>query len=241
MRLWTYARTFNPRWVITVLTVVVIISNLLSDQWRRGSVITGEVARHYRVLPALFYQGSPCAAGDDGEPLAADQNVPVGVAISYLPFFAIAHLAAVLTGFTADGYSVPYQFTVLFSSLVYFVIGLIFLAKLLRLHFPGQVCSITLLSLTFGTNALYYLTHGGGMPHAVSFMLCVLFLYQVIAWHQLRDMPSAVQLGLLLGALWLVRPVNGWLVLVFLLYDVRWLRELDARRWLLARKRRSCW
>src|SRR5690606_24696291 len=107
------------------------------------------------------------------------------------------------------------------SSLVYYVIGLIFLAKLLRLHFPGLVVSLTLLCHSFGTNVFYYLTTGAGSAYPVSFMLTVLFLYQIVSWYQMRNLAAAVQLGMLLGALWLVNCLNIMLVLVFLLYDVR--------------------
>lgn len=227
-RIWTYARTFNPRWVITVLVVAVLAVNFANGGWSEGKVISPEVVYYYDMLPAAFQKGIQSAV---------PASLPtIGTAISYLPFYALAELAARLAGFPADGYSAPYQFAVQLSSLVYFVIGLIFLGKLLRLHFAGHVASIALVIVVFGTNAFYYLTGGAGMPHALSFMLTVLYLYQVIAWHQLRNMSSAVQLGLLLGAVLLVRPLNGLLLIVFVFYDVRRWKELVARFKLFARK-----
>jgi hypothetical protein len=250
MRLLTYARTFNPRWVITLLVIVVILVNLGQARWKKHEVIVSDVSHAYAYLPALFYghELSLRLPGDADSMTIARYGVsaapngslvikaPMGMAISYLPFFAMAHLAARAGGFETDGYSMPYQVAIQFSSLVYFVIGLIFLAKLLRLHYPGFVSSVTLLVLCFGTNAFYYLTAGGGISHPVSFMLCVLFIYQVVSWHQMRDAASASQLGLLLGALWLVRPVNILLVLVFALYDVRRWTEVKARVRLFIRK-----
>src|SRR5690606_1308286 len=123
-------RTFNTRWVITVVTALVVVVNLLSPAWRRGEVIRGEVELHYGVLPAIFYEGSLCSVARAGDDETSRDNVSVGTAISQLPFFALAHVAAKATGAPADGYSAPYQLMVLFSSLVYFVIGLIFLSKL---------------------------------------------------------------------------------------------------------------
>lgn len=230
-RIWTYARTFNPRWVISALVFCVLLVNLYNARWTRSEVISPQVMYYYDIIPSMFSAHTPERAP------AEQQGWPtIGMALSYLPFYALAWIFAYLGGFPTDGYSAPFQFAVEFSSLVYFVIGLIFLGKLLRLHFPGLVSSITMLVIAFGTNSFYYLTSGAGMPHAVSFMLVVLFVYQAIAWHQLRNMPSASQLGLLWGALWLVRPLNALLIIVFLLYDVRHLRELMARIKLFARK-----
>ena len=225
--------TFNPRWVITVMAVVVSVVNLWQHKWTNGEVITGHVAQYYRYLPETFYGKDPVAGGQNE---TEAYHPGIGMSVSYLPFFALAHVYASLSGMPADGYSAPYHFAVQFSSLVYFVIGLIFLAKLLRLHFPGFVSSVTLLALCFGTNLFYYLTAGGGMPHGVSFMLLVLFLYQVVAWSQMRDAASALQLAVLLGVMWTVRPVNILFALAFVFFDSRRFSELQAAVLLLFRK-----
>lgn len=248
-RLLSYAVTFNPRWVITVLVISVLAVNINHYRYGKLEVIQHDVRQYYGYLPALFYEGDlslsflndSVSTGTQYWAIEAGNGnktfkVTMGMAFSYLPFFGLAHAYAVLSGEPANGFSAPYHYAVQFSSLVYFVIGLIFLGKLLRLHFPGFVCSVVLLIISFGTNAFYYLTFGAGMPHAVGFMLCVLFFYQVISWHQTHEVPAAVQMGLLLGALWLVRPVNVLLILVFLLYDVRRWSEVKARFRLFRRK-----
>jgi hypothetical protein len=232
MGFFTHVRTFNPRWVITVVAIAVSVVNLLQHRWTDGGVITGHVAEYYRYLPETFYGQAAVKTLEEQDHF----HPGIGMAVSYLPFFGMAHLYAKISGAPVDGYSAPYHFFVLFSSLVYFVIGLIFLSKLLRLHFPGLVSSITLLALSLGTNIFYYMTQEGGMPHAVSFMLLVLFLYQVVAWSQARDVGSALQLAILLGVMWTVRPLNILFALVFIFFDARRYSEVQAALVLLIRK-----
>ena len=238
MRMFGYLRTFNPRWVITLLVVTVIAINFIQPQWSRREVITGDVKKYYDVL--LRFTGGAADTAVTAAHMEPDDlgalDPQIGMAVSYAPFYGLAWIAARAAGTHGDPYSSPFQFAIQFSSLVYFVIGLIFLSKLLRLHFPGLVCSLTILMLSLGTNALYYLTAGAGLPHAVVFTLVVLFLYQAIAWHQIHDFSSAVQLGLLLGSIWIVRPVASVVVIAFLLYDVRRVSEIQFRLRLLRRR-----
>ncbi len=237
MKLLDNLRNFNPRWVINLVVIAVVAVNISQMRFCRNEIITGEVASHYTYLPAFFYENDLSfsflndgeQSGEKNDRYETELSGTAGMAISYLPFFGLAHICAKLLDYPADGFSAPYQFAVQFSSLVYYVIGLIFLAKLLRLHFPGFISSLTMLCLSFATNVFFYLTEGGGMPHAVSFLLAILFIYQTVSWYQMRTIAAAAQLGLLLGALWLVEPINLLFVLVFLLYDIRRWSKVKAR------------
>ncbi|MBK7669397.1 MAG: hypothetical protein IPJ32_19865 [Sphingobacteriaceae bacterium] len=98
----------------------------------------------------------------------------MGMAIMYLPFFAVAHLSANLFGYETDGFSEPYQMMIQFSGLVYLVIGLFFLRKLLLLYYSEKVTAITLFCVLFGSNLFYYASVHGAMSHTHTF--CLLFL-----------------------------------------------------------------
>jgi hypothetical protein len=48
-------------------------------------------------------------------------NYTIGFAILFLPFFLMGHLAALITGAPADGWSEPYQFAVSNGVMLYIV------------------------------------------------------------------------------------------------------------------------
>jgi hypothetical protein len=82
----------------------------------------------------------------------------MGLAILYMPFFFIAHLLAPVLGYAADGFTVPYKFALIFSCLFYLAIGLRYLRLFLQRYFSQAVVALTILSVTIGTNLLYYAT-----------------------------------------------------------------------------------
>ena len=74
-----------------------------------------------------------------------------GQALSYLPFFAIAHTWATLSpAYDADGFSLPYQLMISLGSLLIAFIGLYFLRRVLLEFFSDRVTGITLLGIVLG-------------------------------------------------------------------------------------------
>ena len=63
-----------------------------------------------------------------------------GLAVQYLPFFAIGHLMAIIGPWEPDGFSFPYQFMLSLGSLIVCIIGLIFLRKILLQYFKRLGC-----------------------------------------------------------------------------------------------------
>ena len=94
------------------------------------------------------------------------------------PFFIVAHLATILSGGDADGYSKLYMLSVPISALFYHVLGLWFLAGLLRLYkVKESIIAVLLCATAFGTHLFVYTVVEGGMSHVFSFAFISGFLY----------------------------------------------------------------
>lgn len=235
----------KPKWVILLTFISVTWINFNQERWKSKDVINHDVNSYYGYLPAVFLQKDLSLKFLDDTlnrqiegryywPNTTPSGnhvfkMSMGMAASYLPFFGLAHIYAKLFNCPANGFSEPYHFAVLFSSLFYFLIGLSYLSKVLRNYFSETVTTVTLFCLSFGTNVLYYLTIGGGLAHTMGFSLIAIFLYFTIEWHKNKNNRNA--LGIALSGSWLtlIRPINILIFLFFFLYDVSSLKEMKRK------------
>jgi len=226
--------------------VAVTWVNFNQEAWKGRAVLTYDVAQYYSYLPAVFYEhdlsqrflNDTVHAEADRKHYASTRapngnhvfKMTMGMSLSYLPFFAVAHAYTTLTHSGREGGFAPaYHFAIQFSSLFWFLIGLFFLIKVLRRFFPDGVVSLTLFCICFGTNVFYYLTIGAGMSHAVNFMLMAAFLHYALTWHEQPGYKSAVMVGIFGALLTLIRPVNILVYLFFFLYKVCSLTDLRSK------------
>ncbi len=117
-------------------------------------------------------------------------------------------------GRDADGYGKPYVMAIGLAAIVYALLGLWAVTATARL--PQYVQVIVVLVLAFGTHLFYYTIVAPGMSHVYSFALVTLFF---LAGRRYFILPSArlvLVMGVLLGLIVLVRPVNGLAVLSLL-------------------------
>lgn len=138
-----------------------------------------------------------------------------GTAIAQLPFFLGAHLISKISGADADGYSRPYLLSVTIAALFYLFTGLWFINKLLKLYgISDKSRSLTLVALLFGTNLFFYSVCEMGMSHVYSFAFVAMFCFYLkkyLLGFRPRDLFISL---LLLGMVFLIRPVNVLIVLV---------------------------
>lgn len=235
----------RPSWIIVLVFVAVTWINFNQELWKGRSVISNDVAHYYSYLPVVFYEhdlsqdflkdtvNTLMESRYYAPKIAPNGNhvikMSMGMAATYLPFFVMAHVYTAITKDRGHGFSEPYHFAVQFSSLFYFLAGLFFLANLLRLFFSNAAVALTLFCITFGTNALYYLTIGSGMSHAANFGLIAAFLYYSVAWHNKPGITTALIIGCLGGLITLIRPINILIYVFFFLYDIRSLKDLSAK------------
>lgn len=161
----------------------------------------------------------------------------VGVAFFELPLFLVAHAYCNMTHqYKTDGFTYPYQLAGIFSNIVWVIFGLFILRRLLLSYFTEEVTILTLTCLAFGTNLYAYTAFIYGMSHAYSFFLFsgLLYLsdsiYRKGAGRSLLKLPVTQSLftGLVLGFIFIVRPVNIIAALIpisWYVYDVSSLQQ----------------
>ncbi|MFT5858544.1 MAG: hypothetical protein ACI865_000632 [Flavobacteriaceae bacterium] len=235
--------------ILTKLSMLIILSFVMfshfnQKQWNEeGAVINGDVRVYYTFLPALFVHND--LAIDDPFVYNKDGHLRVlfaedvrgrrylkgtcGMAILYSPFFFIGHGAAYLLDEPMDGYSYPYMFSLVMGSVVYLMMGLVFLSKLLRRYFDDHVVAVTLLILFLGSNAYFYYTGTMLYSHGFSLTFITLFIYGVIKWIESPSLRWAIIIGVSSGFFVLIRPIDLLFVLAIVTIGISSIDQLKNR------------
>lgn len=223
--------------LLAIIFFVVAASwtNMNNGLWNRDhGVVIHDVISYYSYLPALFvyhdlsfkfigkdpayFQGKifNSKTKDGGN----YQKMTMGLSFLYLPFFLLGYASAWLIGTPLDGFSYPFMCWLLFSSVFYVFIGLLYLRKTLLRFFDDQTVAFVLIFITIGTNLFFYTTLEGAMSHAYNFSLIAVFLYLTIIWHENPSRNNSIYAGLIFGLISLIRPTNVLIVIIFLLYNI---------------------
>ncbi|MDF2437829.1 MAG: hypothetical protein K0Q95_2205 [Bacteroidota bacterium] len=220
------------KWTIVLVAVFWLSAMYLNQPWKKNQ-ITNDVVSYYSYLPATFiyhdlslkFVENNSFFGDKFWPKDAPNGGKVikmsaGLSILYAPFFFLGHFTAPLFHQPQDGFSMPYQVCLNISSLFYLLLGLFYLRRILLMFFTEGIVAITLLSVYFGTNLLWYSTVDGLMSHGYLFCIINAFAYHTILWHNSANVKRAIFIGLLAGLMTLVRPTLIICTLFFVFYDV---------------------
>jgi hypothetical protein len=159
-----------------------------------------------------------------------------GMALFYSPFFFIAHFLAPSLGFAADGLSLPYQYAMVIGGLLYSLAGMFLLRRVLLKFFGDALTAFILLLIILGTNYLEMAYAGGLLTHNILFALYPLVLLYTIKWYSLPKPKTAFVLGLVIGLITLVRPTDGIIVLIPLLWGLISKNSLKERFQLLKKE-----
>ena len=210
---------------------------------RPERVIAWDVKSYYAYLPATFIEKDytlqfPNQRDEHGEfkywPSTAPNGglvikTTMGISMMYAPFFFMANHFAEKMGYKANGFTMPYALALMVSALFYFLIGLLFLRLLLLKYFKDKIVAITLLIIGLATNLHWYVYSEGPMSHAYSFALFCVFLYLIEKWQDKQGWGTSVFMGLIFGLITLIRPTNGLVVILFLLYNITNWRDIRTR------------
>ncbi len=238
-------KQFDPSyWALIFCLIAVVYVNIQYKVWKSPDrVIISDVRLYYAYLPATFILNDIkldfINRGENklGEKLWVKKSptgnfsiiYSCGMAILYLPFFAGAHFSAELLGFPADGFSVPYKFALVLSSIFFMMLGAVFLRKFLLKYFPPLEVGLTLIIIILTTNLLYYTSLEAPMTHAYSFGLIAIFLYKIDTWIEHPTTKISIIIGLLIGIISLIRPTNIVIVLLFALWKITTWKGLAER------------
>ncbi|MEO0044214.1 MAG: hypothetical protein RL329_3662 [Bacteroidota bacterium] len=145
-----------------------------------------------------------------------------GQAVLYAPAFFLAHFVAKMFGFSADGFSLPYQFAIQLWSVLIAFLGLYYLRKtLLKLKFADTIVAMILILYVLGTNYLNYAAIDCAMSHNYLFTLYSLLLWETI--HFYENAPSigrGLRIGVIIGLAMLTRPTEIIAAIIPLLWNV---------------------
>lgn len=204
------------------------------------SEIFADKAGYYVFLPALFiYDFNPAKFPDSvdvktgfGFTLTEDKIItkyPTGVAILQSPFFLSAHLYTKLSNGKSDGFGVAYHKAIDVSAIFYLIAGLLFLYKFLKNYFSTKVILLSQFILLLGTNLYYYSTVESGLSHVYSFFLFSAFLFYYKQFIEKKAIKLVVFLSIILGFIFIVRPINIVLILPFLFLDYNGVKDFLNR------------
>lgn len=214
--------------------MTIISSNLhwSKDRWKE--IIQADAKGYYAWLPAVFIyndlnfeffditeNGKYYIEGKVYEyRIGANDHVInkyyCGTALAQLPFFLIAHLSSYLLDYDMDGYSRLYPILINIAALFYLLAGLIFLNLILKTYKINEwLIALTLFAAVFGSNLFYYTIVEPGLSHIYSFAFISMFFYFSKQYFVAFQKKHILFLGILLGIIILIRPVNGLIVFIW--------------------------
>lgn len=138
----------------------------------------------------------------------------LGTAILQVPFFLVARIWANLSEHPDDGYSKPFPLMITLAGLFYLWLGLWCLNRFLEsFHVEEWVRFTVILAIAFGTHLFNYSIVDPGMSHVYSFALVSMFLILAKQYFVSQRGVILISLAVVFGLIFLVRPINGIVIL----------------------------
>jgi hypothetical protein len=225
-----------------ILLAALLIFCRLHEQKKTNPIgaITWDVYGYYLYLPSTFIYNDPGLEERDwidstakmyspspylyqfGPALDNKQvnTYPMGLAGVYAPGFFIAHAWAKLFSYPADGFSPPYQWSLVLTALFYASLGVFLLRIILLKFFSDKLSALLLLIGVCGTNFFFHAGLDGTMPHNFMFVFNCLILLLTMRWHETFKLKYAILLGFFLGWATISRPTELIWILVPLLWGI---------------------
>ncbi len=156
---------------------------------------------------------------------------PVGIALAYLPFFAIGHIAALITNYPIDGFSAPYDIAAKCGSVFYYILGFYFLRKLLLKYYDDLSVAIAIALVFIGSNIFYYSTTSHFTANGLLFTLYSIFMYGVDSYLRFPNSKKALAAGAVFGLIVVCRYTGGIIIIAALLWPMVVFRDGFQRQW----------
>lgn len=161
-----------------------------------------------------------------------------GIALLETPLFLTGHLIAKNTSYPADGFSAPYQYSLAYGVILYFILSLLLLRSILLRYFNDFSVSLSLLLLVLATNLIQYIGIDNAQSHSYIFPLYVLILYFTIKWHEKPSILFASAIGLTVGIATICRPTEAIMLFIPLLWNLQ-TKASSIEKWQWVRKYKS--
>jgi hypothetical protein len=244
------------RIVLIAFIIISPVANILREPDWNNRFYKYDISGYHIYLPAVFiYKDLRTLSFFDG----IDKKYPVsdgpwygmtempdgsrlnkytmGVAILELPFFLIAHLYNVIAGHhPPDGYSLPYAYGSIVSTIFWSALGLWYLRRLLKHYYNDNVITVTLIAIGFGTNLYAYNAYSQGMSHPYSFFLFAAGLFYTDQWYRHFKCSHLIVVATIAGLITVIRPLNGLFILIPIFWRIANWEDIKARASLFAAK-----
>ena len=222
-----------------LVTALATLALFQDRRWRALEVFDFDEGGYYAYLPAAFIYhdagraDSLLAVAEATRPHPRRMGLvqlpngrvipkyPLGVALGEWPWFGGAHAYARWHGDPPDGFSRPYQHSIMLAGLAYGLLGLWLVRKLLRQFFSDRIAAWALAGIGLGTNYFYYVAYEPAMAHTVLFLWQAALLYCTVRWYEAPRWRWALGIGLFLGLAMLCRPTEALYALVPLAWGLR--------------------
>ncbi len=232
-------KLINKISLVTLISICLFISVYRINTVDKKE-ISWDILGYYMCLPATFIHHQPTlndiswlqelnkkenlsgtlyqiSTSDKGETMYV---FLFGMALFFLPFFFLGHGIAGITGYEMDGFSLPYQYSMVIGGIIYTIIGLVFLRKALRHFFSEQISSLTMLIIVFGTNYIHHLTLKNLETVNILFMLMTIIVWNTIQWHKNQKTKNIFVIGIGITLMILIKPSELFIVFLPLLWNV---------------------
>lgn len=214
---------FYPRWKQPE-TQAAIAWDVAGYYWYLPSIFIYKDLKHQHFANSIINKYKPSPDFQEAFMDSASGNYVMkyssGMAVMFLPYFAIAHIIATQFGYPADGFSAPYQLAIQVGGLIMSLIGLWYFRKFLKIYYGDTVTALCLIVLVVGTNYLNYGAIDTGMSHTWLFTLYVFLLLVTHAFYKKPSIKYAAVIGFLTGLLTLSRPTETLSLLIPLLWGL---------------------
>jgi hypothetical protein len=215
--------------LIIVLLSLIMMATRVSHQ-NKSKIFAGDVIEYYLYFPAYIIMGdsdfdndlenvSPLKGWTKTSPEGKTYfKFTMGVTLLNLPFLLVSHVYCLISGTPADGFTDPYAIALLLGSIFYLLVALYFSRKLLLEYFQPLVADIVILLLFLTTNLGYFVFFLPGMSHVYSLAVISAYLYYTQQWYKNKKVKYLVYTGITMGLIFLIRPANMVLFMVFVLW-----------------------
>lgn len=184
---------------------------------------------YYMYLPAFFENGSLNIRKEWAEKLqhtycskdlVAYQLHPVqnsnyvniyhmGLALVQLPSYFIADQFASALGYKQDGFSKPYHIAYLLNTLLFILLGIVYLRKLLLLFFDEWISGLTILILYICSNIYPTFIDAYQLTHLYLFTFNALLLFHFFKFTKTEHKKYLIYSALFFGITCFIRPTQA--------------------------------
>lgn len=181
-----------------------------------------DIMSKYPVTGTLYQ----LTTGPEGNPIFF---FLMGMSFFYAPWFFAGHLLALNSGYPADGFSLPYQYSIAMGAVVYTIIGLVYFRKILLGFFTDRITALILVIIVLGTNYLHFMTVKNLETANILFVMVALITWNTIRWHRDHKLLNMIALSILSLLTALAKPSEIMVLLIPLLWGVSSWETMSGR------------